>query len=52
MTEHLIAGVAIVGFGATEMSPTGGHRSAPAGEAAAVASARTGMSRRTADREP
>ena len=51
MTEHLIAGVAIVGFGATEMSLPGGCRSAPAGEAV-VASARAGMSRQTADREP
>ncbi len=51
MTEHLTGGMAIVGFGATEMSPPGGCRSAPAGEAA-VASARTGMSRQTADREP
>ena len=51
MTEHLTGGMAIVGFGATEMSLPDGCRSAPAGEAV-VASARTGMSRRTADREP
>ena len=51
MTEHLIGGMAIVGFRATEMSPAGGYRSVPPGEAA-VASARTGMSRQTADRKP
>ena len=51
MIEHLIAGMAVVGFGATEMSPAGGYRSAPAGESA-VARGRTGMSRPTADREP
>ena len=51
MTERLVAGVAIVGFGATKMSPASGCRSAPADEAA-VASARTGMSRQAADRRP
>ena len=51
MTEDLIAGMAMVGFGATEMSPASGYRSAPAGEAA-VASARTGMSGQIADRGP
>ena len=51
MTEHLIVGVAIVGFGATQMSAAGGCRSAPA-DGDAGASARTGMSGQIADREP
>ena len=51
MTGHLTGGMAIVGFGATEMSLPGGCRPVPPGEAAG-ASARTGMSRQTADREP